>query len=564
MIDIKVYINGYETPIAAIINVADRDLVEFEIIRLDRGFSSLNNVELFLEDYKIPCVETDDSLSLRSKSNNLFRESFGYSTVRFFVEDQSFTEIVFNVSTDREKFEEIKDMMSFLLKNNERILDICLSRTKYKSENSGDFDASFESVIDLSEKIVAQFLSVKHVLKKELRHRLELVKESANTQNYYNINPYDIIDSLDQLHQGYSPSSVLLLGKRYSLDSIRRENHIDTYNLEENKVLLGGLMSIKENLLYISGVINANMKALNYDREYEKIRPFYTPKGLFIEDMYAQLTTDGMDKRIDYLISDIDKLLYFFQKKLGVKFEGFIAPKLSHFVRKSSFYLKVYQLLDEWYALASPNIGIDKNLAKIRSTSKIYELFTLYKLIEALKNNGWEVKNSESHSFLKGFIPSEVEFYKKDSTLNVFYDRKIVGYTKETRHNDLIALNKNNNRLKYNYYNPDFVLVKNIQENVSYFILDSKYSSSYTLEQNKVLDTLYEKYFSNFAVYNAVDNTLDKQPIKCINAIHPFGKKLLTKWPSWLPKVTPNVSTIFLSKERNDLTKILSLIDETN
>lgn len=564
MIDIKVYINGHETPVVAIINVSDRDLVEFEVVRLDSEFSSLNNIELFLEDYKIPYVERDDGLSLRSKSNNLFRESFGYSTVRFFVEDESFTEITFNVSTDREKFEEIKGMMSFLLKNNERILDICLSRTKYKSENSGNFDASFESVIELSEKIISQFLSVRHVLKKELRHRLELVKESANPQNYYNINPYDIIDSLDQLHQGYSPSSVLLLGKRYSLDSIKRENHIDTYNLEENKVLLGGLMSIKENLLYISSVINANMKALNYDREYEKIRPFYTPKGLYIEDMYAQLTTDGMDKRIEYLISDIDKLLYFFQNKLGVEFEGFIAPKLSHFARKSSFYLKIYQLLDEWYALASPNIGINKNLAKIRSTSKIYELFTLYKLVEILETNGWEVQSSESHSFFKGFIPSEIKFHKRDSTLNIFYDRKIVGYNKETRHNDLIALNKNNDRLQYNYYNPDFVLVKNTQEGISYFILDSKYSSSRTLEQYKVLDTLYEKYFSNFAVYNAVDNTLEKQPIKCINAIHPFGKKTLAKWPGLLPKVTPDVSTIILSKERNELAKILSLIDETN
>ena len=109
--------------------------------------------------------------------------------------------------------------------------------------------------MSLAEKIVAGFVEQGGGLKSHLRHRLEMVKETANGSNFFNVNPYDIIDNLDKLHQGYSPDSVQLLGKVYSLDGMPRENHINSYDLEENKVLLGGLLSIKEVLLDISDVI---------------------------------------------------------------------------------------------------------------------------------------------------------------------------------------------------------------------------------------------------------------------------------------------------------------------
>lgn len=564
MINIELYVGNTKTPITPVVNVSDTDLIEFKISNINGGFSSSGNIEIFLEDYSLPLIVSEDRTSTKTQVNNLFRESFGYSTVRFFDENEEFTSITFNVYTNHNKFEEIKEMMSYLLKYNNNILNVCLSRTKYKSNDDGAFEASFESIIALAEKIVEIFLINDSVLKGKLRRRLQLVKEEVNSQNYYNINPYDIIDNIDKLQQGYSPNSINLLGKIYSLDNIERENYIDTYDLEENRVVLGGLISIRETLTGISNTINDRIKSLNYDREYEKIKPFPRHNIYCIEDMYAHITTDGMEKRIENLVLDFDRLIFLFTKKLKVKFKGFITPNTTPFTRKSSFYLNIYTKMSEWYSLASPNIGIDQNLAKIRSTSKIYELFSLYKIIEALHTDGWKARNSENHSFFKDFIPTRISFYKEGCNLDVYYDRKVTGYNHETRHNELIALNKNNPRLKYNYYNPDFIITKYDEQNVSFFILDSKYSSSRTLQENNVLDELYKKYFSNFAVYNAVEGILEKHPIKSVIAIHPFGKKTLEKWPNLPLRITPDVSTIFLSKEKNDLSRVIDLINQTH
>lgn len=562
MIDIKVYLRGFEVPISSVINVFDMDTVEFEITGNNSEYLPSVEVKIFLEDYEIPFVVMNGGLTYRTQINHLFRESFGYSNVRIFIDDEMVSEILFNVSTDEKKFDNIKNMMIYLLQNNERILELCFARTKYKSKNDGNFEASFDTVITLAENIIKIFNTKNSNLNRELRSRLELVKEGANEKNFYNVNPYDVINNLDQLYQGYSPNSLTLFGKVYSLDNIERENHIDSYDLEENRILLGGLISIKDTLLMISNSIEKNIYQPTYDEEYKEIKPFYKLNKFNIDDLYAQLTTSGMQKRIESILISTEELVYFFQKKLDISFEGFIAPKLTPFARKSSFYIALYGYLSDWYALGNPNIGIDNDLAKIRSTSKIYEFFTLYKLIDCLHSDGWEITASTINSSYQRFVPSQINFRKDDSVLNLYYEKKILGFNENTQHNDLVALNKNNPKNQYNYYNPDFVLVKQNQDTISYYIFDSKYSSSYTLKKYKVLDDLYEKYFSNMAKYNKNNNILEKHSIKCVNAIHPFGDKQLSKWSERLPQITPDISSILLSKDINNLHKVLSLINQ--
>lgn len=564
MIEIKVYINEREVvqeSLISEISVPDLAEVQIEIISTERNYFNLKVVDILLEDYKVPHTRSQDGMSVKSLANNLFRESFGYSSLRLFIDDEPINELVFKVSTSEEKYKNIKDMMKYLLDNNKRILDLCLSRTKSKSKNDGESEASFDSIISLAEQITHTFVEKGMGLKNELRNKLELVKEDASGNNFFNINPYDVIDNLDKLSQGYSHDSITLLGKVYSMEGIKRENHINSYNLEENKILLGGLISIKEALLSILNTIVKDTDNLTLDEEYRVITPFGKSKNYVIEDLYTEITTGGMKKRISSILESIDELLYFFQKDIKVNFKGFHPPILSPFARRSRFYLTVYKQLDEWYSLGSPNIGVDQDLTKIRSTSKIYELFTLYRLIDTLHTDGWDVINSVQHTIFKNFIPSQVDLRKDDAVLKVFYEKKIRGFDKETKHNDLIALNKNNPVNQYNYYNPDFIIVKHRLETVSYFILDAKYSSSTTLSSNRVLDTLYEKYFCNLAVYNQVDEVLEKQAIKCVNAIHPFGKNTLNKWPSRLPKIIPDVSSVLLSQETNGLDKVLSLIN---
>lgn len=566
MNDITVYLNKYEVAkplLISEINVSDMAEVQIRISSTEYNYFRENEAELILEDYKIPFTISADGASIISQANNLFRESFGHSHLRVFINEELTNELIFNISTSEAKFKSIKEMMTYLLDNNDRIIDLCLSRTKYKSKNDGEAEATFDSKISQAEKIVRLLVEKEVSLKNELRHRLELVKEDINEHNFFNVNPYDVIDNLDRLSQGYSQDYITLLGKTYSLEGIVRENHINSYDLEENKIILCSLLSIKQSLIDILNTIDKGLNKLTYDKEYKIIKPFYKVSQYSIDDLYTELTTNGIKKRIDLLLESVNEMLFFFQKEIKISVNGFHPPIISPFARRSRFYLNIYKEIVEWYSLGSPRIGIDQNLTKIKSTSKIYELFTLYKIIDALHNDGWVVTNSIQHSVFKNFIPSQVDLRKDDTALSVYYEKKVRGFDKQTKHNELVALNKNNPTSKYNYYHPDFIIVKRKLDTITYFILDAKYSSSSTLIKNSVLDQLYEKYFCNLAVYDQINRILDKGPIRSVNAIHPFGEKPLTKWPTYLPKIIPEVSSLLLSQNTSQLEELLKLIEKS-
>lgn len=546
-----------------IYNVNDRDSIKFTVT-LDDSSSEINldNIELLLEDYRINFILNDNHNSLETHQESFFRESFGFATLRLFIENSLIEEIIFNVSTDSEKFNNIKAMMNYLLENNERILDICFSRTKYQARNDGESNATYESIISLAEDFIKNFDTGHRSFETLLKSVIVPIKEVANDKNFHNINPYDVLDNLGEIYLGYSPDSINIFGKIYSLQSIERENYSQTYDLEENRVLLAGLISIRYTLSDILENIRKKPSELTFEKEYEVIKIQNKPSGdLTIDDLYMQLTTAGMENRILKILDNIDIYLYYFKERLDITFQGFLKPKITPFVRKSSYHLNLFGILDDWYSLGNPTLGINHNLTKIRSTAKIYELFTLYKLIESLITDGWLIIRSIEHPFFKNFLPSQIEFKKNNEFLTLFYEKQIYGFNKDTLNNDLVSL-VHGKYGRFNYYNPDFVIAKKLDHSTYYYILDSKYSSTQTLEKFKVIQQLYEKYYTNLAIYEENKNILSKQNIISVNAIHPFGTSQLSKWKEKSISVIPNITSIILSKEQNNLNFFLEVLNK--
>ena len=245
-------------------------------------------------------------------------------------------------------------------------------------------------------------------------------------------------------------------------------------------------------------------------------------------------------------------------EKLNISFTGYKYPKNTQFVKFSSFYRNIFSKLFDWYNLGDPDIGINKNLIKLRSTSKIYEMFCLYIFIESIYKSGWIVLKSKQHTFFKNFIPEYIKFQKDDNVLELFYEKTINPVSNESQHNDLVYLD-HKKASDSRYYTPDFIFKKtNIDGEVKYFIFDSKYSSSLTLEKYKVLDELYRKYYTNLAVFNITDMKLDSNNILSVVAVHPFGKNSLSKWNS-IPniRIFPIVESLKLDTNNNSFNKYI-------
>lgn len=537
------------------INVMDFHEVQF-FLKTEQD----EDIEVYVEDYLLPLQNNISSISeYFSIKDKIFRESFGYSTVRIYISNELKQEIIFNVSTEKSKFEQIKDMVLYLLKNNNRVLDICLSRTKLELDNFQDNSPNIESVINLSEDILKIFLSKKGNYSTILKKRLESDKDFINDSNQFNLDPYEIFNNISDIFPSNDPNSINIKGKTYSLDNIRRDILRDSYDLEENQVLMGGIYSIKHTLLGIkSNVLSKyeTLERLTYEKEYSNLQSFQ--KSFTIDDLYLQVTTDGISKRLDNILNSVDAVLFELQKKLNISFKGYKYPKTTQFVKNSSFYRNIFSKLCDWYNLGDPDLGVNKNLIKLRSTSKIYEMFCLYKFIESIYKSGWLVIKSNQHSFFKNFIPEYIKFQKDDNILELFYEKTIHPLGVDSQNNDLVYLNHKKTS-DFRFYTPDFIFKKtNINGEVKYFIFDSKYSSSLTLEKYKVLDELYRKYYTNLAVFNMREMKLDSNNILSVIAVHPFGKNTLSKWHT-VPnmRIFPIVETSKLDINTNNFEKYI-------
>lgn len=526
MSSIILYKNSEEISYNSNIDVLDRDLIRLRIDCLEEL-----DTEVYVEDYRLPVIFSDEERCFYTKEDRIFRESFGISSIRIFINGDLHKEFLFRVYTNEEKFIQIKNMVMFLLKNNDRILDICLSRTKQKYGSQSVGAPTFETIISTAEDIISFLQDKRFDLKCHLKKRLILHKEEKNEFNYSNIDPFEIINNFDKIYPSEEVDALKIMGKNYSLDSIKRDNYIESYNLEENSIILGGILSIKNLLLDINTQISnhKSLESLSYEKEYAHFKSF--EKAYCIDDLYLSITTDGMLKRIERLINSIEQILIELKNKLKIPFKGFIYPKHSFHIKNSSFYRQIFNKLLNWYNLGAPTIGTNDNLIKIRSISKIYELYCLYKLIDVINKNGWVVVNSKEHSNFKNFIPCEVEFKKGDYILELFYDKTINVYSKTYhQHNDLVYLD-HYKMSNHKYYTPDFILkISKLESHVRYFIFDAKYSDVSTLAKFNVLDELYRKYHTNLAVFNQEQMSLDHEKIYSIIALNPFGKKRLTKW----------------------------------
>lgn len=550
--DLTLRVNNEEISIvsSSSINVMDFDDIQFFL-----KFEDIVDLSIHVEDYTLPMQNNlSSSFECFSIKDKIFRESFGYSTVRVYIFNELKHEILFNVHTRKEKFDQVKEMVVYLLNANNRVLDICLARTKLELDNYNNISPNIESVLNLADEIVNIFLSRKGSYSTLLKKRLESGKDFVNESNQFNIDPYEIFNNINDIFPSNDPNSIKIKGKQYSLDNIKRDILLESYNNEENHILVGGVCSIKNTLIDIKSTLSSkciNELKLTYEHEYSNLKNFQ--KKFDIDELYLHVATDGLSRRIDSIVKSIDSILFELQKKLNIKFTGYKYPKNTQFVKNSSFYRNIFSKLFDWYNLGEPDLGINKNLIKLRSISKIYELFCLYSFIESVYEFGWAVIKSKQHGFFENFIPEYILFQKNGSTLEIFYEKTINIFNEKSQHNDLVYLDHKKNS-GFKYYTPDFVFKKtNVNGDVKYFIFDSKYSSSITLEKYNVLDELYRKYYTNLSVFDMNNMKLDSNQILSVIAVHPFGKNRLSKW-SKIPniKIFPIVESCKLDVQENN------------
>lgn len=505
--------------------VAKEDqIVYFELSDLDNGENPL----LFIEDFELNLTEKDDLMGrrmFRSELSPVFRESFGLSTIRIYLENQC-VELHFEVVVKKVNAQHVEEMIHYLTQKQNDIIRICLSRTTLSIDATEQGLADPETILNTVETFVNTLMACRLELQHHLRKRLVPVKQPAwkSTQGS-DIDPFDIIFNLDALEPVFGEGDVSVNGRSFSISNMEITTLEPTVNVEENAILIGGLYAMRRVISTLLSNISSgflNEKIAESDSEYESLNT-----------ILLRLTASNMEQRCENQLFQLEEFIRYFEQKIGLIYKGERPPMMTPFVRASRVYRRLFEQLHEWYKLGEPALNGRNYLVKLQSISKIYEFVVLFKLIDYLHEKDWKTENSTWTPELE-FVPSTVYFERNGLKLTLHYERKIHLYGEHTRHLDLVDMDTNHfYRKEYNYRCPDFVLkLDNVDKTKAcYLILDAKYSSAGAVQRFH-LPELVRKYFTNMAIYNATNQCLKQDDILGIIALFP-DRNFIT--PTYLP-----------------------------
>lgn len=491
-------------------NYTVKELDFFSIkIPMDIG----DNISFYVEDYQISLIVRDGFYV--SEPASIFRESFGISVGRLVVESEIF-EVFFDVLALKVTAQKIEKMLSFLHENNRKILSIVFSRSSVPRGLKNNGDVEPEVLIRQAEVFVEKFMELRQDLMFNLKKRLVPEKVpvwmSKDYVDYFDID--DFFENIDRLSPTALEGDAFINGRMFSVDKIYKTDLVESAATYENSVLLGGVFSIlyrvRELLAFFKESFSKGQAV--YDKEYESI-------GNFI----ARVTYYAIELRCLILVEKLEEIVKFLKDDLHIQYRGEIMPRVTPYVRGVKVYRILFDQLANWYNLGSPDFKGLIFLSKMRSISKIYELFCLYKICLALHQQDWQVVFSEESNDLGCDVPKTVVFQKIDQIISMSYEAKILPVDRSTAHLSLVSLD---HKIGWSrgFYSPDYVIKHKIFEKVNYFIFDAKYSSKFQVmkkDNEGHLNQIFRKYYEGLGVVDLNKGIISNDRILAVSVLYP-------------------------------------------
>jgi hypothetical protein len=506
-------------PLLSIEMTAD-DSMGFSLTLTENDAEDKNLPRAFIEDDEVILNEmllsNDSILTVKEKkytlaSDRYFREAFGSASLKIHFGEKEFI-LWFEILARKIRAIHAEEMLKYLAEKSEHIIQVCLSHTTRPIGKKNTEITDPEVLLTAVENFVNSALDVRLELQHQLKKRLVPIKQPVwkTHQTESGFDPYDVLFNLDAIEPVPYQADINIKGNNFNVTGIDVSTLYATPDIEENAIILGGIYSMRRKLLELNDEIKQFCQG--------KRLPSYDTEYVTLGDMLLRLTVGGTLNRCNNLIVTLEELISYFERTLKVVFRGEIHPHMTPYIRGSRLYRMLFEHLKDWYALGSPSLTQRHFLTKLRSLSKIYEYFTLFKLFDYFESKQWVLNQV---SFLENddkVIPRAFEFSKDDVYIEIGYEKKIYPLGKHSEHLSLIDIKHSN--ASGIYWWPDFVIKVKKNEDIVYAILDAKYSSPLNIKEIH-LPGLFEKYFLEMAVFNQKKNILVSDNIIGVFAIFP-------------------------------------------
>lgn len=388
------------------------------------------------------------------------------------------------------------------------------SNSLYEGKWNKQACKSLSSYIQLLENVISCYKNNYAYFKMQSKHT---IKRSAELVSYENVKTISrdsfnwIVQNTDQLAKVPYASGIQYQGKNYLPYHIATDTNKKSWDVYENRVVLGFLYTALLNAKQVYDEFDKDV--LNEARIISRIQGSvpkeYRAPIITIKTLHVSFCRNLLKK----LRHSIETLQQICSQYVSI-FDIPLLP-LTTFPRKTNTfceikpYSQIFEIIVHWLQYGEYSLEKERLILQVKTLDKLYEYYCLLRLLQLLADNGYTKNENIERPVSKHLYTSADSSYqnerdvantykliKGDVLVTLYFQPVIsaVGFEND------ITLFKTR-KYRKNYYTPDFVLkFSSSEHNEEYVIFDAKFSSRKNIIEHHRLDEVIQKYSCEMAV----------------------------------------------------------------
>lgn len=365
---------------------------------------------------------------------------------------------------------------------------------------------SLSSYIQLLEQVIACYKNNfayfktqgKHTIKRtEVLVPYEKVKQvSRDSFNW-------ILQNADQLAAVPYTSGIQFHGKNFLPYQVRTDASLKSWNVYENRVIIGFLNTALLNAKQVSAEFDRDV--LNEERVISRIHgsfpkeyraPIITIKSLQIS--FCRLLLKKLNCLIDTLQSVGKQYSSLFDVQPLVLNT---LPRKTNTFCEIKPYAQVFEIIVRWFRYGEYSLEKERLILQVKTLDKLFEYYCLLRLLKLLADNGYQKANVKEPVFKFDYVSAD-EHYQNEKDVANTYLLSNGEVTATLYYQPVISAVQFENNLTLfrttkppagnpDYYTPDFVLkFASSEDDEEYAIFDAKFSSRANIKKHSLPEVI--------------------------------------------------------------------------
>ena len=279
-----------------------------------------------------------------------------------------------------------------------------------------------------------------------------------------------------------------------------------TEDIYENRLVVSFLRTMIENIRLLKMRVERLLERIPEEEYVDENEDYVLSTFVIYESTVKVLHEDQM--KLNELEKTFERLFDAYYGVLRVRLiECNSLPMPTAVFLSIPQYIKVYQCMVQWFTYGNYEFSRESYLLAFIKISSLYETYTLAKLIQFFKTEGFCLDQAKRYIYPRSGNWKYIDarccntfcFSGEDSEAVIYYQPVIYSYDSRSYNgigiyrNSSVSLGASNDRdYRGEYYVPDF-LIKYVKNGTEYYIIgDAKFSSYNSVLRNYVTDLSYK------------------------------------------------------------------------